>query len=517
MEKINFFVPLTICKATTSFEEGGEMELEGIASTNDKDSDGEELDPSGYNLIPFLNNGIVNWNHRSKEDPSAVIGEPIEARITKDNELYVKVRLFKNSEKARQVYNLASVMENSSLSNKRLGFSIEGFPVLKDPFNKKKILKADITGLAITPTPKNKNTFASIIKGEYSEPFLEEEGLEDEGDLELEKVMTSSSLAPTTHESLEGVKIQKSFVYNSISRRLETNSPGILKSVYNFLEKNNMITTKEEIEKALDSLQGLLGLPENSETIEKGETQISGENVTTEVTTETVVPVEEIQKSKDTEDIKEEEKEGEIEKAAKSCYTEGMSKSQLAEELIRKGFDLDSSVSISTSIVAEMESKKQGGDITPANMGSVIQKAIEESLSGYKKESEKKLQQTIETFRKVTVGLSTELGFLKSENETLSKALKMPLGRKSIDPSTTSYKERFEEIQKSEEVTPLKGFNLSTKEGRESLCDGILDKKQESLVKGVPFDDELLKAIPSIEMSGVIPQRVSKKIELLFS
>lgn len=524
MNKINFFLPAEICKSSID-EHGREvMEMEGIASTTDQDSDEEELNPSGYDLKPFLDNGIVNWNHRSKDNPDTVVGEPVIATITPDNKMYVKVRLYPDMEKARQVYNLGKVLEKNS-STRKLGFSIEGIPLERDPFNKKRILKAKITGLAITPTPKNKNTFASIVKGEYSEPFVEEE--EDE---EIEKMITTSTVAPTTEESLEGVKkqenIKKSQVYGLISKSLDTKSPEVLIKVYDFITENNMSHSVEEIEKALSTLKDSL-VKNNEETIEKGESTNQVEQ-------------KEVQKIEKSEDVKEDtiekgeqKEETEIEKSAKECWEKGMTASSLAESLIRKGYPLDLSVSTANSIISKMESERQGGtiekmpevssSISKSEVSEMIEESNNKQLESFEKSLESKFDSVIETFKSIAVSsaekieeLEKEVELQKGENEKLSKSLKEPNPRKSV----TTYKERFDEenIEKSNSSTSLiDSFDMSSREGRESLCDAILEKKQESIVKGEDFDDEILKAIPSIEISGVVTNpKLLQKLRILF-
>src|SRR5690606_16803629 len=90
------------------------------------------------------------------------------AKSTKGGGLYVEGTLWKSSPLARDVYDVAEVMEKDS-DTRRMGFSIEGIPVERDPNNEKRILKARITNLAITPAPKNKGTRMELIKGGLDE------------------------------------------------------------------------------------------------------------------------------------------------------------------------------------------------------------------------------------------------------------------------------------------------------------------------------------------------------------
>lgn len=165
-ENFKFFVPFEIEKAKD--KEGKEvMKISGIASTADRDSDNEVLDPSGFDLSYFMSNGFINWHHQAKDKPEAIIGEPTKAEIRPEG-LYVEGLLYPESKLAKQVYELAKGLETSS-TKRRLGFSIEGKVIERDTLDERHVKKAKITGLAITPTPKNHTTFLDIIKGNFNE------------------------------------------------------------------------------------------------------------------------------------------------------------------------------------------------------------------------------------------------------------------------------------------------------------------------------------------------------------
>ena len=168
----NFFVPIEFEKSKE--EEDGlpkELIITGVASTNDKDSDGEMLDPNGYDLTRFLQSGFLNLEHRSKDDTSNIVGEPIEAKV-KDNKLWIKGKLYKSNPKAVNIYKTAKMLK-AEKSNRRLGYSIEGRAIQRDPSNPKRILKASIHGCAVTATPKNSNTYLDILKGEYEKAYIQ--------------------------------------------------------------------------------------------------------------------------------------------------------------------------------------------------------------------------------------------------------------------------------------------------------------------------------------------------------
>jgi hypothetical protein len=148
-------------------ENGNEvMKVKGIASTDDEDSQGEILDPNGFDFKPFLEKGYLNFHHQANKDPLANIGEPTKAFV-KDNKFHIEGTLYPDNPMAQRVYELANVLKKNS-KTRRLGFSIEGKALEKDPLNPKRITKSLITGCAITHSPINKNTIMDIVKGEQS-------------------------------------------------------------------------------------------------------------------------------------------------------------------------------------------------------------------------------------------------------------------------------------------------------------------------------------------------------------
>lgn len=177
-----FFVPFTdIYKAvdeegnTKVDKDGNEiMEIEGLASTNTEDSDGEYLDYNGFILDDF---NFINWNHN--KTPGAYIGEPVDWHIKPNEGLWIKGKLFPDQPMAKEAWQLGKALENSERGNK-LGFSIEGSVLQRDPANAKKILKAKVNAVAVCPHPKNGDTFVDFItKGHTSNEEWQYEEIKD--------------------------------------------------------------------------------------------------------------------------------------------------------------------------------------------------------------------------------------------------------------------------------------------------------------------------------------------------
>lgn len=235
-----FFMPIEITKAKNK-DGQEEMLIEGIASDRSEDSDGEVLEPTGYELDYFKKFGLLNWQHRASVDPSSIVGEPIDAKI-QDNKFYIKGRLFNNNPLAEQIYALAKSLSDSG-STRRLGFSIEGKALERDLLNNKIIKRAKITGVAITPTPKNANTFLDVCKGTQVEGDPDYE-YDEEIDEEVKKILTTTTGAALTKESLEGdlkdlKKTKKTLTKSEVFGEIFATFPEIdlekSKSIYSFI------------------------------------------------------------------------------------------------------------------------------------------------------------------------------------------------------------------------------------------------------------------------------------------
>ena len=227
-EKFVFWCPLQKSENLVDPTTGEQiMRLGGIASTSDEDSDGEFLDPKGFDIKPLLASGMVNWHHQAKEHPDTIIGEPTKAEIRPEG-LYIETDLYPSSKVACDVWELANTLEKDS-KTRRLGYSIEG-KVLKRKSNDKNspdykhIEKAIITGVAITHMPKNPKTFANIIKGDIEDDFNNEE---DEKKNEKQKSLDTESGAALKKESVDSDIKVTTFSKAEVMEKIFQDIPGI--------------------------------------------------------------------------------------------------------------------------------------------------------------------------------------------------------------------------------------------------------------------------------------------------
>lgn len=474
-----FFIDnVTIEKGKT--EDGKEiMKVGGIATTKAKDTDGEEIDPNGWDVDYFLQNGFFNYNHQAKFNPKAVIGEPTKAKVTKDG-VYVEGFLYPESELAKQVYETTELLEKSS-SKRRMGFSIEGKALERDPFNPNKITKAKLTGCALTLNPKNPNTLVNIIKGEYHTDDFEisNEDLPEEAILNIEKAedylvhIEQDGRTLQVDKDLrvkitENKKIEKSMstgadsaiipedVDQTVKNKVEL--PGMKKNltkgeiyseIFNYiydvdlekaelayklieavaLKRTNMENTKVEITKddIQKSLDIVLGVQSTEDSLEKGEacgTKAEGEE-------KEMTPEEKMEKA-----MSEDEKYQELKKAcdsANAALEEYKSK-------IEKG-----EVSGYPTTVAAKEEKTQEPNSDPnassiGKEGDFLNKSVvEELVKGLESTLEKGLGSTtdlVKSLAEATQGLldqnnNLEKGLQESQraNEDLRKGLEETLSR----------------------------------------------------------------------------------------
>ena len=180
-DKFNFWLPIDLVeKAKGNLNKDDDsrydnMIFEGLASDDSVDWEGEEMEPNGFILDYFLENGLINLDHlpsRAEKNKSAYwIGEPLDGWV-KDNKFYVKGRLWKKSPEARAFWDKCIQMEESG-STRKPGMSIEGKVLERDKNNRRRVKKALITNLALTFEPVNSNSFFDIVKGLQSADFVD--------------------------------------------------------------------------------------------------------------------------------------------------------------------------------------------------------------------------------------------------------------------------------------------------------------------------------------------------------
>lgn len=155
MSNFEFFVEADICKSEDGKEERRIME--GYASTETEDRQGESLVQKGLDITDFVNHGFFNYDH----DNSIILGYPVDGCRVDDNGFYVRGELLKGIPEADRMWSLAVALKKSKAPRK-VGFSIEG-KVLERQGSR--IVKAKIYNVAVTTNPVNTTcTWEAVVK-----------------------------------------------------------------------------------------------------------------------------------------------------------------------------------------------------------------------------------------------------------------------------------------------------------------------------------------------------------------
>ena len=500
MKKDNNFKFWTPLEITKGKDEKGEaiMKLGGIASTFDKDADGEFLDPNGFDIDDFEKIGLVNWHHMAKDQPATIVGEPTRVELRPEG-FYVETTLYPSSKVARDVWELAQTLAKDSKTRK-LGYSVEGQVVERGSEDENHpdyniVKKAKITGLAITHMPKNPMTFAEIIKSFQSGSLSEETttGVHDEE--EESGISTKKGKALMKESVNKDLKnLQKSFrigeldendtidkifeTFTDINIQKANNIFTILKAM-----KNNKVTNNQ-IEKAMSALG--LSYDENNPFLVKGE---ESEENPAEVKTET--------------------------SAARKIRESGLSQSDLMNKIAKLSEDEEE----------EIEENEEKDEIKKAVSGNInkaivniISKKIEKSqkdnfqqnkaIATLIKANSEQLQKSYEANVELKGHLEEQKNIIAQQNriikslaDTLSST---PQPRKSL---VKGFAEK-ESFQKGREEAP-QGTVLSMSKNYKQVLD-LVDGM--TFAKG-NFDSELSKATTTFESTKVLPENIINRIK----
>ena len=518
-----FWVPLDIIKGKDK-EDNDVMKLGGVASTSDKDSDGEILDPNGFDLSIFKSAGTCNWHHQSKASPSAIIGEPTLAEIRK-GKLYVEVELYKDSKMANEVYELAKVFEKNS-KTRRLGFSVEGKATERDPLDDKIIKKAIITGLAVTHLPKCPSTLAQIIKGETDglgvadDELDKDEETEDKKDDKKKALSTDSpSGKAIKKEHVDGnekdltVKFTKGQIFDKILTDFEDIEIEKANQVYNIIQKISTMSNEKTIsQESIDKAYKTLGM--SNDDITKGEE--SEEMKKGHIFKKAVGSL--FKKFKKGDDDKEVEADDKFyKKMEKGGYDEATEEevkkakedeesSEETEEEVKKAKKKIVKAKEDEEAEETEEEEEETEEETEEEEKKEVKKAkkpIEKSISNdIIKALEKSENRSNELFKAIGVVLKDNKekneDFQKSILERLETIESTPAGRKSFSKATERFTE--ENIEKGQKV-------LSVSKNKKELINLL-----ETFTFEKGCDDEFAKGMTTLESSNVLLPNVAMRL-----
>jgi len=143
---------------------GRERRIGGIVSTDHMDKQSERLVQDGLDFSPFLKGGFFNDNHSKATGGAVGYPELAELRQLPDGSKgwYVEGYLLKGHPPADDIWNLATSLERSGAARK-LGFSVEGQIIERDPTDPTIVRKAVVREVAVTRCPVNDNTQLNVL------------------------------------------------------------------------------------------------------------------------------------------------------------------------------------------------------------------------------------------------------------------------------------------------------------------------------------------------------------------
>jgi len=164
----NFNIPVTLLKG-----DADEWKIGGVASTEDKDFQGEIVKIDGLDISALAKNGFFNQDH--KKGFENILGK-VDLAEKRDNpeygkHLYVEGTLFKTQAASQAAWNIMNELDKSS-DERKMQLSVEGKILKREGKDKKTITKAKVENVALTLKPINEKTFATFIKS--FEAFEEE-------------------------------------------------------------------------------------------------------------------------------------------------------------------------------------------------------------------------------------------------------------------------------------------------------------------------------------------------------
>ena len=135
----------------------------GVITTEVVDQQGEVVLSKGMNFDYFLKHGWFNHEHQG--GPENVLGEPTRVySVTHGGKqgVCVEGNLYLHKPRARAVYNTALAMQKSG-STRRLGYSVEGQVLQRDPANRNRVLQSRVLNVAITAHPVNPDARLEVL------------------------------------------------------------------------------------------------------------------------------------------------------------------------------------------------------------------------------------------------------------------------------------------------------------------------------------------------------------------
>lgn len=194
-KSFNFYIPLNVLSKGDE-----EWRVGGIASTENKDFQGETIKVDGLDISSLAKNGFFNEDH--KKGFQHILGKIDHAEKREAPEigkhLWVEGKLFKTQPAATAAWNIMNELSKDASNEKKMQLSVEGKILKRAGKDGKVITKAKIENVALTLNPINDNTFATLLKSEQ----IDEMGVEQE-EAQVPSDKVTVTLEKATYDKLK--------------------------------------------------------------------------------------------------------------------------------------------------------------------------------------------------------------------------------------------------------------------------------------------------------------------------
>lgn len=160
----DFFVAYQPISLDITKAKDDKVYIEGIISSEKTDASGEIIKQDGLDFSYLMSNGYLNYEHRSGVEN--ILGEALKIMPTEKDGMRataMKGMLYKNKKIVKDILETISAMKDAG-SSRKLGFSVEGRVLARDPRNPSIITKAKVLNVSVTANPCNTDADFEIVK-----------------------------------------------------------------------------------------------------------------------------------------------------------------------------------------------------------------------------------------------------------------------------------------------------------------------------------------------------------------
>jgi hypothetical protein len=189
--------------------------VKGKASTPHQDKQGEWIDPMGCDIDDFkrISDDHIKGN-------SGTIGEIIKAHKDHEAVWIDEAELYPSLPQVQHIVKIADELKKRPNSKMQLSFSIEGSATERDSINPKRILKAKLTGAAVTLQPINQNATAELFAKSLNYDDSDFDALEKSDNIEQKRYLYEWKDSDGVEYKLtKSFEIEKSQIHKYISKK----------------------------------------------------------------------------------------------------------------------------------------------------------------------------------------------------------------------------------------------------------------------------------------------------------